>query len=183
VTRAEALTTIFATTTHFASSRAESARISKAYLSHDEIKPTVTITIDAVNVASVSTVSAINTDRSDAGHHPTADKARPADPLSHNTGDDASSKVRTIFFEVVGACIGVATLFVAVLALRRMPMPKQPDPESLPLEQNNHLPSQQAEVARVQSQGAPVELHAVRPTVEMQCEGPAIQNSNEQATE
>lgn len=183
MTRAETLDTTFMTTTNTAPYQVTSTRIPKAYLSYDKIDPTISTSTNIVNIASLR---AIDTNRPDWGDQTTADKARAVDPLSHNsetTGDDASSKVRTIFFEVVGACIGVATLFVAVLALRRMPMPKQPDPESLPLGQNNHLPSQQAEVAQVQSQGAPVELDAVRPTVEMQCEGPAIQNPNEQATE
>lgn len=179
VTRAEALATMFATTTHSASSRVESTGISKAYLSHDEIKPTVTITIDGVNVASVG---AINTNRPDAGAYPTADQARPADPLSEISGDDASSKVRTIFFEIVGACIGVATLFVAVLALNRMPKRKPSDPESPPLDCNHRQPPQHPGPWLTQNQGEPVELDAVETAVEMQCEEAAMRNFNVQAT-
>jgi hypothetical protein len=179
VPRAEALATNFATTTHSASSRVDPTGTSKAYLSHDEIKPTVTVTIGAVNVASVS---AIDTDRPDAGHHPTSDKARPADPLGHNMyGDDASSKVRTMFFEIVGACIGVATLFVAVLALNRMPKRKLSDPESPPLECNHRQPLQHPGPGRTQNQGEPVELDAEETAVEMQCEEVAIRNFNVQA--
>lgn len=40
---------------------------------------------------------------------------------------DTGSAIRTILFEVVGACIGVATMVVAILALRRMPMQRQSD--------------------------------------------------------
>ena len=170
---------MFATTTHSASSRVESTGISKAYLSHDEIKPTVTITIDGVNVASVG---AINTNRPDAGAYPTADQARPADPLSEISGDDASSKVRTIFFEIVGACIGVATLFVAVLALNRMPKRKPSDPESPPLDCNHRQPPQHPGPWLTQNQGEPVELDAVETAVEMQCEEAAMRNFNVQAT-
>jgi hypothetical protein len=38
--------------------------------------------------------------------------------------EDAGLQIRTIFFEVVGACISVATTVVAVLALRQMPKQK-----------------------------------------------------------
>ena len=111
------------------------------------------------------------------------DRARPADPLSHNTGDDASSKVRAIFFEVVGACIGIATLFIAILALKRMPKRKNPDLESPPLGCNHHRGLQHGVAERTPNQGEPVELDAVQTAVEMQCEEPAILNFSVQATQ
>ena len=99
------------------------------------------------------------------------DRARPVDPLGHNAGDDASSKVRTIFFEVVGACIGIATLCIAILALKRMP--KRP-----PLGCNHRQPLQHPELGPTPIQDAPAELDAVETAVEMQCEEPAIPGFN-----
>lgn len=176
VTRAEALaTTTFMATTNVTPSQVTTTGIPEAHLSHDEIEPTVITGIDTVNVA------AIDTDRPDAGRY---SKARTADPLSHRaetTGDDADSRIRTIFFETVAACIGLATLITAVLALRRMPKQKQPDPESPPLGRNSHLPSQHAELELTQNWGEPVEFDVVQTAVEMQCGEPAIRTLNAQA--
>ena len=112
------------------------------------------------------------------------DRARPANPLSHRAGDDASSQVRTIFFEVVGACIGIATLFIAILALIRMPKRKDSDLESLPSRCNHRQPFQPPSggLGPTPAQDAPVELDEVETAVEMQCEQSAIRNSNVQAT-
>jgi hypothetical protein len=181
VTRVEALTTIFTNTPNTASSQVDSTGIPEVYLSHGSKEPTVTITIDAVNVASSV---AINTNEPDVGGYSTTDKARTADPLSHSpgiAGDDASSKIRTIFFEIVGAFISIATLSVAVLALRRMPKKKQPDLESSPLGPEDHRPSQHAGLQLSQSRVEPVELDAVHTAVEMRHEEPVIRNLNAQA--
>ena len=164
MTRAEALDTTFMTTTTAAPSRVTLTGSPEAYLSYGEVATAV----DTVNVASVI---ATNTKTTDGGVQPKADKARPADPLSHNTGDDASSKVRTIFFEVVGACIGIATLCIAILALKRMP--KRP-----PLGCNHRQPLQHPELGPTPIQDAPAELDAVETAVEMQCEEPAIPGFN-----
>jgi hypothetical protein len=181
VTRAEALAAIFTKTPNTAASQVDSTGIAEAYLFHGSIEPTVTITIDAGNVASSV---AINTNEPDVGGYSTTDRARTADPLSHSAGiagDDASSKIRTIFFEIVGASIGIATLSVAVLALRRMPKKKQPDLESSPLGPEDHLPSQHAELQLSQSRVEPVELDAVQTAVEMRHEEPVIRNLHVQA--
>jgi len=95
-------------------------------------------------------------------------KARP--DVSHAGGsDDAGSKIRTIFFEIVGACIGVATLIVAVLALRKMPKQKLPSPESPPLRRNDNLAPQ-------------FELDEMDTTVGKQSEEPAVRIINAQAS-
>lgn len=163
VTRVEALaTTTFMATTNVTPSQVTPTGAPQAHLSHDEIEPTVVTAIDTVN--NVASASAIDIDRSDAGRYSTADKARAEDPLGHRagtTGDDADSRIRTIFFETVGACIGLATLVVAVFALRRMPKQKH-DRDT-------------------ESQSELVELDAVETAVEMQCEEPAIRNINAQA--
>jgi hypothetical protein len=81
----------------------------------------------------------------------------------------------------VAAFIGIATLSVAVLALRRMPKKKQPDLESSPLGPEDHLPSQHAELQLSQNRVEPVELDAVQTAVEMRHEEPVIRNLNAQA--
>jgi hypothetical protein len=183
VTRAEALATVILTTTSVAPLQVTSTGVPKAFISHGSIEPTVTTTIYRIDTHNVASASAINTDRPDAGRY-LADKARTANPLSHGPGiaaDDTSSKIRTIFFEIVGACIGVATLTVAVLALRRMPRQQQSDPESPPLGRDNHLPSQHAELQLTRGRGEPVELDAVHTAVEMHHEEPVIRNLVAQA--
>lgn len=180
VTRAEALATVIVTTTtsDVTPSQVTSIRAPKPFTLHNEIDSTVTTTLYHIDTVNVTSVSAIDADRPDAGRY-LADKARTADPLSHSpgiAGDDASSKIRTIFFEIVGACIGVATLSVAVLALRRMPKQKQPDLESPPLGRDSHLPSQRAQLQLTQSFVEPVELDAVQTAIKIQYEQPVIRN-------
>jgi hypothetical protein len=94
------------------------------------------------------------------------------------------AKIRTILFEIVGACIGIATLIVAVLTLGRMPKQKQPGLEPPPLVSSNHLPSQHAEsqlTQLTQSHVEPVELDAVQTAIEIQYEQPAIRNLDARA--
>ena len=94
--------------------------------------------------------------------------------------EDASSKIQAIFFGIAGTCIGVATLIVGVLALRKMPeRGRLEDSESQSLECNHRPAIQHGDPA---SQDAPVELDAVETAVEMQCEQAAIRNSSVQAT-
>jgi hypothetical protein len=71
--------------------------------------------------------------------------ARSATPTRHIGGiaqpkGNGSSNIRTVFFEILGACVGVATLVVAVLALRAMPKQRQHDPESSPVTDNGDQP-------------------------------------------
>ena len=102
--------------------------------------------------------------------YPTGRIARPE--------EDASSKIQATFFGIAGTCIGIAALVVGILALRRMPKRgRLEDPESLPLTALQH-----GDPERTQNQGEPIELEAVETAVEMQCEEPAIPNSNVQAT-
>jgi hypothetical protein len=78
-------------------------------------------------------------------------------------------QIRAIFFEIVGACIGVATLVVAVLALRKMPKQKLPSPESPPLRRNDNLAPQ-------------FELDEMDKTVGKQSEEPTTRIINAQAS-
>lgn len=188
LTRAETLPTVIVTTTTTDAAPSQVTLIggaSKPFSSHDGIEPTFTTTIYRVDTVNATAASAIDTDRPDAGRY-LADKARTADPTSQSagitTGDDGNSKIRTIFFEIVGACIGVATLFVTVLAFRRMPKHTQPDPEIPPLRRSSHLASQHAELQSAQTQGEPVELDAVQTAVEMRHEEPVIRDLNVQVS-
>jgi hypothetical protein len=83
---------------------------------------------------------------------------RPAESFRHSGGivqpkGDGSSNIRTIFFEILGACVGVATLIVAILALRAMPKQRQHDPESLPVTEIGDIPSVGAELEQLPSHG------------------------------
>jgi hypothetical protein len=83
---------------------------------------------------------------------------RPAGSFRHSGGvaqpkGDGSSKIRTVFFEILGACVGVATLIVAVLALRAMPKQRQHDPESLPVTDNGDTSPVGAELQHLPSHG------------------------------
>jgi hypothetical protein len=107
----------------------------------------------------------------------TTDQARSATPTSHSGGiaqpkGDGNSNIRTVFFEVLGACLGVATLIVAVLALRAMPKKPQHDPESPPVTDNGDISPVGAELQHLPSHGtSDQEPGIVQPAVvTMQCQ-------------
>lgn len=85
VSPAEALATVILTTitTDVAPSQMDSTAVPKPFTSRDGIERTFTGTIYRVDTVNVTSVSAIDTDGPDAGRY-IADKARTADPLSHN---------------------------------------------------------------------------------------------------
>jgi hypothetical protein len=89
---------------------------------------------------------------------PTQGAVRNGETFSHSGGvappkGDGSSSVRTVFFEILGACVGVATLIVAVLALRAMPKQRQRDPESPSATDNGDLPPVGTELEQLSSRG------------------------------
>jgi hypothetical protein len=107
--------------------------------------------------------------------HSTTDKARSAEETSSHSGGvaqpkgDGSSNIRTIFFEILGACVGVATLIVAVLALRAMPKQRRHDPESPPVTEIGDIPSVGVEFEQLPSDGASnQEPSMVQPAVDTQ---------------
>jgi hypothetical protein len=107
----------------------------------------------------------------------TTEQARSAALMSHSGGvikpKGASSNIRTIFFEILGACIGVATLVVAILALRAMPKQRQHDPESPPVTDNGDTPPVGAELEQLPSRGTSVqEPGMVPPAADIQTEPP-----------
>jgi hypothetical protein len=128
------------------------------------------ITIDDVYTDSVDTSRAVTAASTDP---PNGGLARPE--------QDASSKIQAIFFGVAATCIGIATLIVTVLAFRRMPKRKQPNPESPLLERDDHSPCQHAELLVIQSQREPIELDAMQTAVELQCDEPGIRDMDAQA--
>jgi hypothetical protein len=102
---------------------------------------------------------------------------RPAGSFRHSGGvaqpkGDGSSIIRTVFFEILGACVGVTTLIVAVLALRAMPKKRQHDPESPPVPDNGDLPPVGAELEQLPSRGTSDQepYGMVQPAVVMQCQ-------------
>jgi hypothetical protein len=101
---------------------------------------------------------------------------RPAGSFRHSGGvakpkGDGNSNIRTVFFEILGACLGVATLIVAVLALRAMPKKRQHDPESLSVTDNGDLPSVGTELEQLSSHGTShPQPGIVQPVVDMQCQ-------------
>jgi hypothetical protein len=108
---------------------------------------------------------------------PTGDQARSATQTSHSGGiaqpkGDGSSNIRTVFFEILGACVGIATLIVAVLALRAMPKKRQHDPESPPITDNGDLPPVGAELEQLPSRGTSNQepCGVVQQAVVMQCQ-------------
>jgi hypothetical protein len=100
---------------------------------------------------------------------------RPARSFRHSGGvaqpkGDGSSNIRTAFFEILGACVGVATLIVAVLALRAMPKQHQHDPESPPVTNDGDVPSVGAELEQLPRHGTSnQEPDMVQPAVDTQC--------------
>jgi hypothetical protein len=104
----------------------------------------------------------------------TAFTARSATKTNHSGGTakpkaDGSSNIRTAFFEILGACVGVATLIVAILALRAMPKQRQHDPESPPVTEIGDIPSVDVELEQFPSHGASnQEPSMVPPAVDMQ---------------
>jgi hypothetical protein len=88
----------------------------------------------------------------------TACTARSATKTNHSGGTakpkaDGSSNIRTAFFEILGACVGVATLVVAILALRAMPKQRQHHAESPPVTEIGDIPSVGAELEQLPSHG------------------------------
>jgi PPE-repeat protein len=89
----------------------------------------------------------------------TTDPARTANQIVGTGGitnprGDGSSNIRTVFFEILGACIGVATLIVAILALRAMPKKHLHDSESPPVTENGNSPPVGTELEQLPSHGA-----------------------------
>jgi hypothetical protein len=91
--------------------------------------------------------------------------------------EDAGSKIQTIFFGIAGTCIGVATLVVAILALKAMPRQRQPDLESPPpTREEDRLPSGGMELAQYPNPSVAeqiFELDAVQPAENVQRDRPA----------
>jgi hypothetical protein len=94
----------------------------------------------------------------------TTGRARSATPTSHSGGiaQPKGSNIRTVFFEILGACVGVATLIVAILALRAMPKKRQHDPEG-------DIPPVGAELEQLPSRGTSIqEPGMAQPAVDTQ---------------